>query len=101
MPESVRQSLVARSRQGPFPLRDVADLGPLMRECIVEAVHLAEDEVHFILATETMMWRDLRPLIDQQHPDPERESLPSRMLRIAWALSKGSETPVGPSSRSA
>ena len=101
MPESVRQSLVARSRQGAFPLKDVADLGPLMRECIVEAVHLAKDEVHFILATETMMWRDLRPLIDQQHPDPERESLSSRMLRIAWALSKGTEPPARPSSRSA
>jgi len=96
MPEAVRQSLIARIYNAPFPLIDIADLGPAMQTCVVENVFLAKDEVHLFLESEMLPWREVRSLICPLYPDPDKASLLSRLVKIVWALARGSEPPRKP-----
>ena len=86
MPEAMRQSLVEKSRAGPFPLSNVVDLRGFSETCTVQHVYLTQDEIHLFLKPRLLRWSEVRKLIDTEYLDPDSLTLVSHMIAIAKAL---------------
>lgn len=87
LPETVRQSMIEKAREGSFPLHSMIEVEGLDEHCVVEAVHMNQDEVHLMLRPDMVPWSEVRLVLDPEYRG--RHTLPRRMtavLRSAWKI---------------
>lgn len=87
LPETVRQSMIEKARGGPFPLHSVIEVEGLGEHCVVEAVHMNQNEVHLMLRPDMVPWSEVRLVLNPEYHD--RHTLPRRLmavLRSAWKI---------------
>lgn len=86
IPDSTRRALVAKVRQGPFPLEQVVIISGLNEGCTVVDIHLAENEIHFLLEPNLVKWTDVRRQIDPTFCDDSELPATKRGIKIARSL---------------
>lgn len=86
LPDSTRRALVAKVRQGPFPLEQAVIISGLDEDCTVIDIHLAENEVHFLLEPNLVKWIDVRHQIDPTFCDDSELPVTKRAINIARSL---------------
>lgn len=86
LPETVRQSIIGKAREGSFPLHSMIEVEGLHEQCIVEAVYMNQDEVHLMLRPDMVPWSEVRLMLDPEYHS--RHTLPSRLIAVVRSARK-------------